>query len=86
MEEKELTRILFDIHAKVTAIEALQKNDHDLLFGNGQPGVLHHFNTRIESIETFRDKALGRNSVFAAIATAASLFGTELFHRLLWRK
>lgn len=85
MESSEFTDHLFKIHEAVTRIETLQKSDHDLLFGNGQPGVLHNFNKRVVDLESYRDKSIGRSSVWAAVATVLSLLGTELLHWFSWK-
>lgn len=82
MESQELTERVFEIHAAVARIETLQKNDHDLLFGNGQPGVLHSFNKRMVDLESYRDKSLGRNSVWATLAAGAGVLCTELLRKI----
>lgn len=58
----------------------------DMLVGNGQPGLIHEFNDRLVSVESFRDKTIGRQSLTAFIAAALSTFGAELLHLFIWHR
>ena len=49
--ESELLKLVYEIKADVSAIKERQEEDHDRLFGNGQPGELTKLDGRIKSIE-----------------------------------
>ena len=49
--DAELLRIVYEIKSDVSAIKQCQEEDHDRLFGNGQPGELTKLDSRLKSLE-----------------------------------
>ncbi len=77
MEDHQIT----DLRERLARIETKL----NILVGNGQPGMIYDLNQRIMSVETFRDKTIGRQSLTAIIATALATFAAELLHLFVWR-
>lgn len=60
--DSELLRIVYEIKADVSTIKRCQEEDHDRLFGNGQPGELTKLDGRIKTLELKDAKEDGEQS------------------------
>lgn len=60
--DSELLRIVTEIKSDVSAIRERQEQDHNRLFGNGQPGELTKLDGRIRLIELERAEQKGEQS------------------------
>ena len=74
--ESELLKLVYEIKADVSSIKQRQEEDHDRLFGNGQPGELATLENKINAHSEWITRADEREKTnrkwTAAISTGCS--------------
>lgn len=50
--------LLVELHGSMKVIQDRQETMYERLFGNGQPGELHHIRSKIESVEKLTDQKI----------------------------